>query len=202
MPSVCPDSPTLQSLLLGQLFDPDSERWEVHLEGCSTCVTSAATMTLLDPLGRAVRQAAAGPPVLVIPPGEGPIVQGLVERTPALFRSTGVMDSAALRAETLLFLEAARREGDLGRLAPYRVLRLLGAGAMGLVFLAEDERLRRTVALKVLHPRLAQKPEARARFLREARAMAAITHEHIVSVYHVEGTGATPFLAMPVPSRL
>src|SRR5438270_926627 len=79
---------------------------------------------------------------------------------------------------------------------------LLGAGSMGLVFLAEDERRRRAVALKVLHPRLAEKPEARARFLREARAMAAIAHEHIVPVYHVEETGATPFLAMPVLSGL
>jgi hypothetical protein len=58
------------------------------------------------------------------------------------------------------------------------------------------------VALKVLHPRLAEHPDARTRFLREARAMAAISHEHIVSVYHVEETGATPFLAMPLLSGL
>jgi hypothetical protein len=202
MPESCPDKLTLQSLLLGQILGPEGERWETHLETCSACVSTAGTLTLCDPLTQEARQAAAGPPALVIAPAELPVVQGLLERARSLYGPGGPENSATLRPGRLSILEAPRREGELGRLGAYRVVRLLGAGSMGLVFQAEDERLGRAVALKVLHPRLAAKPEARARFLLEARAMAAITHDHIVPVYHVEEAGATPFLAMPLLSGL
>jgi serine/threonine protein kinase len=200
MPHLCPDKPTLQSFLLGQLRDPDNLQWETHLEQCCTCVESAASLTMLDPLGREARRAMTTPPVLLVPPAEMPVVQGLVERARSLYRSSGSVtaESGTLRSDAVAILNTAQRADELGRLGPYRVLRVLGEGGMGVVFLAEDERLRRTVALKVLHPRLAQKPDARIRFLREARAMASITHEHIVPVYHVEEAGATPFLAMPL----
>ncbi len=202
MPGFCPDQSTLQALLLGQLRDPESERWETHLEHCSTCVRTARTLTVCDPLTQEARRAAAGPSPLVISPDELAVVRGLMERARLLYGSIGPERSGPLHPEGLPFLEAPRREDEIGRLGAYRVLRLLGAGAMGLVFLAEDERLRRSVALKVLHPRLAEKPEARTRFLREARAMAAIAHENIVSVHHVEETGTTPFLVMPLLSGL
>ncbi|HVS36075.1 MAG TPA: serine/threonine-protein kinase [Gemmataceae bacterium] len=202
MPGLCPDTLTLQSLLLGQLLGPESEGWETHLEQCSTCVTTAGTLTLCDPLTREARQAAAGPPPLVIAPAELPVVQRLAARARSLYTSGAPEQSAALHPGGLPFLAAPLLEGEIGRLGAYRVLRLLGAGAMGLVLLAEDERLRRAVALKVLHPRLADRPEAQARFLREARAMAAMAHEHIVPVYYVEETGAVPFLVMPVLSGL
>jgi tRNA A-37 threonylcarbamoyl transferase component Bud32 len=200
MPGFCPDKQILQSLLLGQLSE--SELLEMHLENCAACVTTAGTLTVCDSLTLEARSAAAGPPVLAIEPAEVPVVQGLLERARSLYGSAGPGSSAAFRPDKLTFLEPPRSEGEIGRLGGYRVLRPLGAGGMGLVFLAEDERLRRSVALKVLDPRLAEKPEARTRFLREARAMAAITHEHIVSVYHVEETGTIPFLAMPVLSGL
>jgi serine/threonine protein kinase len=198
----CPDQSTLQALLLGQLRDPESERWETHLEHCSTCVLTARTLTVCDPLTREARWASAGPPPFVISPDELPVVRGLLERARSLYGSIGPERGATLRPEGLPFLEAPRCEGEIGRIGAYRVVRLLGAGAMGLVFLAEDERLRRSVALKVLHPRLAEKPEARTRFLREARAMAVISHENIVSVHHVEETATTPFLVMPLLSGL
>jgi serine/threonine protein kinase len=63
------------------------------------------------------------------------------------------------------------------------MLRLLGEGGMGQVFLAEDESLERKVAIKMIAPRLAGEGPARARFLREARAMAGIEHPHVVRVY-------------------
>jgi serine/threonine protein kinase len=204
MTNTCPETPTLHSLLLGQHLGPEGERWLGHLVQCRACLTAAASLAALDPLARAAREAADGPPTLLIPPDELPVVQSLIERTRSLCRDTvsGPADSGTVRPEAMTFLEPPRQAGELGRLARYRVQRLLGSGGMGLVFLAEDESLRRPVALKVLHPRLAQKPEARARFLREARAMAAITHDHIVSVYHVDEAGDTPFLAMPVLAGL
>jgi regulation of enolase protein 1 (concanavalin A-like superfamily) len=78
----------------------------------------------------------------------------------------------------------------------YRIRRLLGEGGMGLVFYAEDTELLRPVALKVIRPELADKPEAAQRFLREARAMAAIKHDHIVTIYQVGQERGVSFLAM------
>jgi urea transport system substrate-binding protein len=75
------------------------------------------------------------------------------------------------------------------------VLRLLGIGGMGLVFEAEERTLRRRVALKVLRPDLAKDPINRERFLREARAAAAINSDHIVAIYQVVD-GEVPYLAM------
>ena len=85
---------------------------------------------------------------------------------------------------------------ELGRLAHYRVLGVLGRGAMGIVFEAEDTHLRRLVALKVMSPHLAQADDARARFLREARAAAALKNDNIVTIYQVGEERGIPFLAM------
>ena len=68
---------------------------------------------------------------------------------------------------------------------------------MGVVFLAEDTHLQRQVALKTMLPSLAARPSARQRFLREARAAAAIEHEHVIPIFQVSEDRAVPFLAMP-----
>jgi serine/threonine protein kinase len=87
--------------------------------------------------------------------------------------------------------------GDcLGRLAHYRVLKLMGRGGMGGVYLAHDEGLDRRVALKVLLPEAAAEPGARERFLREARAAAAVKHDNVVTIYHVGQDRGIPFIAM------
>jgi hypothetical protein len=93
------------------------------------------------------------------------------------------------------FLGPPEGAGELGRLGGYRVLRVLGSGGMGVVFLAEDPQLRRRVALKAMLPGTAT-PAARQRFLREARAAAAIEHDHIITVYQVGEDRGVPFLAM------
>jgi serine/threonine protein kinase len=86
---------------------------------------------------------------------------------------------------------------EIGRLGHYRVLRALGQGGMGVVFLAEDSRLSRLVALKVMLPSMATSDAARTRFLREARAAAAVEHEHIVPIYQVDEGRGVPYIAMP-----
>jgi serine/threonine protein kinase len=82
------------------------------------------------------------------------------------------------------------------RLGGYRLHGRLGAGGMGIVFRAEDVRLGRAVALKVMRPSLASSAVARQRFLREARAVAAVKHPHVVTIYQVGEDSGIPFLAM------
>ena len=72
--------------------------------------------------------------------------------------------------------------GDLMN-SRYRVQRALGQGGMSVVYLAVDERLKREVALKVLHPHLASRPESKRRFLQEATAIARLEHPHILKIY-------------------
>ena len=79
-------------------------------------------------------------------------------------------------------------------LGHYRILRPLGRGGMGEVCAAEDTKLGRTVALKVLPSELSQDADRRQRFEREARAVAALNHPHIVTIYSVEEAGGVPFL--------
>jgi len=96
------------------------------------------------------------------------------------------------------FLAPSQRPDEIGRLGPYRVLGELGAGGMGAVFRAENPQLRRPVALKVLLPPYATDPVARARFAREARAQAAVEHDHVVPIFLVGEVGGVPFIEMPL----
>jgi serine/threonine protein kinase len=93
-------------------------------------------------------------------------------------------------------LEPPQQSDEIGRLAGFRVLGILGQGGMGVVFRAEDSQLVRPVALKVLRPELVSDPSAGRRFLREARAMAAIRNEHVVTIYQVGESNHVWFLAM------
>src|SRR5262249_52278949 len=94
------------------------------------------------------------------------------------------------------FLGRPQAAGELGTLGPFRVLEVLGAGATGIVFRAEDSQLRRQVAVKVLRPTIAASVHSRRRFLREARAAAAFEHDNIVTIYHVGEDSGIPWLAM------
>lgn len=83
------------------------------------------------------------------------------------------------------------------KLGRFRILRLLGQGGMGQVFAAEDDQLRRVVAIKVIRPGGARPPDAeRARLLREARALASLSHRNVVHVYEVSEQGDDVFIAM------
>lgn len=94
------------------------------------------------------------------------------------------------------FLAPPQSRDELGRLGPYRVLKILGHGGMGVVFKAEDPGLKRQVALKAMLPSLAASDSNRKRFLREAQAAAAIEHDNIVHIYQVAEDRGVPFMAM------
>jgi Tol biopolymer transport system component len=78
----------------------------------------------------------------------------------------------------------------------YRIVRPLGRGGMGEVYAAEDTKLNRTVALKVLSQITAADPERLSRFQREAKAIAALNHPNVVTIYSVEEADGVPFLTM------
>ncbi|TWU05556.1 serine/threonine-protein kinase [Stieleria varia] len=98
--------------------------------------------------------------------------------------------------ETHEFLDPPKNPGDLGTLGKYRVIDQLGKGGMGYVFRAEDSRLKRTVALKVMNRRIAATPGSRKRFISEARAMAAVHHDNVATIFEVGEHNGTPFMAM------
>jgi serine/threonine protein kinase len=110
----------------------------------------------------------------------------------------GMLDAFALM-ESPATTPAA--EESLPTLAGYRMLRKLGAGSMGTVYLAEDEQLRRQVAIKILQPKqefVAGDERARfaRRFEKEARTLAQLRHDSIVSIHQARLQEAVPFFVM------
>ena len=82
------------------------------------------------------------------------------------------------------------------RVGPYEIVLPLGRGGMGEVYKARDTRLGRVIALKVLTDAAALDLERRDRFAREARAIAALNHPHIVTIHSVETVDGVPLLTI------
>lgn len=92
--------------------------------------------------------------------------------------------------------EPPEKDGEVGKLGRYRILKKLGQGGMGAVYLGYDVVLARRVALKVLLPQHTVEAESRERFLREARAAAMVKSDHIVTIFDVGEENNIPFIAM------
>jgi serine/threonine protein kinase len=95
---------------------------------------------------------------------------------------------------------AAPEGQDAGKtwsLGGYRILRALGQGGMGTVYEAEDIKLKRRVALKVMKPEIAKNQDHRDRFVREAKAAAKVESDFICPIYRVGEDNGVPFIAMP-----
>lgn len=94
------------------------------------------------------------------------------------------------------FLGPAQNDDEIGRLAHFRILKVLGRGGMGVVFLAEDQQLMRHVAIKVIAPGQDKGITNRKRFLQEAQAAAGIDHDNVVTIHQVGEHHGVLFLAM------
>ena len=90
----------------------------------------------------------------------------------------------------------AAAASEVGCLGKYRVLRRLGRGGMGAVYLGFDPLLHRQVALKVMLPRFAAHAPSRERFFREARAVANVRSDHVVTIHDIGEEAGNPFFAM------
>jgi serine/threonine protein kinase len=117
-------------------------------------------------------------------------------------RVVGAADQGTLADGLPEGLDPPREAGSLGRLDHYEVQGVIGRGGMGVVLRAHDTQLQRTVALKVLTPKLAANPQARQRILREAQAAAAVCDDHVVALHAVQKDGALPYLVMEFVSGI
>lgn len=95
------------------------------------------------------------------------------------------------------FLEPSDQPNVLGRLGEYEILEIIGRGGMGVVLKGYQRELARFVAVKVMAPHLASSGAARQRFVREARAAAAIVHPYVMPIHSVCTTARLPYLVMP-----
>jgi WD40 repeat protein/serine/threonine protein kinase len=193
-PAVCPDLDRLSALLAGGLTEPEQAALARHLDGCEACQQTLQQLASdgeawLETARRLHAVQAAGPPGpglrRVLDAFQGPDGP---ERTQA--------DTADTHDDELGFLGPPREAGHLGRLGHYEVLEVVGRGGMGIVLKAFDEALHRVVAIKVLAPQLAAVGSARRRFNREARAAAAVSHDHVVPIYAIEEASEPPYLVM------
>jgi serine/threonine-protein kinase len=117
---------------------------------------------------------------------------------PALRSELETLDSLdeALSADEPVALTEPVDEPIPESLSGHKIMVQIGSGGMGRVFLAHDERLDRRVAIKTLAPRFAARPVLRARFLREAQALARLSHPHVVSIYGLGPSAETPHFVM------
>ncbi len=194
-PHAC-DSYRLRLSLEDRLSDAEQAALAAHLETCAACGQELERLAAASQLwgdARLLRGEAE--------PGAGPTI-GLAPGT--LEREEDQTDSDADRRAWIEFLDPPDPDqaGTLGQLGPYQVLEVLGQGGMGVVLKALDPALDRTVAIKVLTPNLAHGATARRRFAREARAAAAVGHEHIVAIHAVDEFRGLPYLVMQyIPGR-
>jgi serine/threonine protein kinase len=126
-----------------------------------------------------------------------PLRQALASREARFVEASGTMREFDL--ETTRDLAGGAQAGAaIDGLELFRIVRLLAEGGMGSVYEAVDRQLGRSVALKVMRPHVADFQTARERFLREARAAAAVEHDHIVPIYQVGEHNGIPYLTMPL----
>jgi serine/threonine protein kinase len=178
--SPCPDTDELQRLANNQLSAAQAFQLQRHLVRCPPC--NAMVEALRDASKTLTTVPAAAAPSMATAP-----TAHMAAPAPSPAKAADGEDE---------FLSPPQGPDELGRLAGYRVLRLLGHGGMGMVFAAEDLHLQRKVALKVMRPRSGEDEENRKRFLREARAAAALEHENIVTVYQAGEERGVLYLAM------
>jgi eukaryotic-like serine/threonine-protein kinase len=188
--ALCPDAQELQRFSLGQTPDPGAELVEEHLTHCPHCLDLVNRLQAEDTLVQLLRGQKQFPDLADD--------ERLNDQIARLCQLPAVLSGGESGSDKMLgnLLAPAQASDELGRLGPYRVLKVLGAGGMGVVFQADDPAHGRIVALKVMKPDLAVNLLARQRFLREAQATAALRHEHILTIYEVNEDRGMPYLAM------
>ncbi len=211
--SDCPALEALSRFLLGQLSFTETRHTARHLRLCEPCLGTVRALrgqagpVPSDPAEREriVQAIMAGLGPASNPPEEAQPAAPDASQTGTVVFAQPVEPVTPMTVPAIVpvppsadrkLLGPPQGPGEIGRLGPYRVLKQLGVGGMGVVFQAEDVQLKRAVALKVMKPEYGSDRDLNKRFLREARAVAAIDHENIVTIYQVGEDRGTPYIAM------
>ena len=200
MIDLCFPRERMLSFVSGGLSAADEAQIEEHLHACDAC--NRVALELSDDQ-EARRQLAGGPPVQLSRVGEEAALTDLRRRLAAL----AVVDSAASNPPLLSGAETPRALDDgpgtvrnpppaPERLGKFEILRQLGVGGFGVVYLAKDTILHRQVALKIPRSVRFGDPDARQRFFREAQALARLDHPQIVPVFEAGEYDGTCYLAV------
>jgi serine/threonine protein kinase len=210
----CPEPDQLKGFMLGELSEPELSVLGEHISTCKKCTDTIAGLDADDTLHSQLRDGAAKVEMFMSEVDSEAMQR--IKELPAPAPSPGGMAKPSSKApeaveatlgkqpgadedirEVTSFLAPPQQADEIGRLGPYRVLKVLGRGGMGVVFQAEDPRLKRMCAIKAMLPEVAGKPAMKERFLREAQAAATVEHDHIVPIYQVDEDRGLPYIAMP-----
>jgi serine/threonine protein kinase len=174
-------------------IDPEAEALIARLREGRSRIEAAAPASRAEPQGtpQAAPAEAGSPAGVGVPPSGG------AAGVPPSGGASLERPAEAGTPTAFPFLGPPETPDEIGRLGPYRVLKVLGQGGMGVVFQAEDPRLGRLCAVKAMLPQVAEKPGMKERFLREARAAAAIESDHVIPIYQVDEDRGAPYIAMP-----
>lgn len=200
--SGCPKAEQLDQLIRGELPEDSSHLLTSHLETCSSCQATIEKLASGEiPIGTIVADLSKLNPSdqsdywKAISKVEEELEMGkqlssqIRHATPQQLSETSAPDVTPLpkRVTTgdLDFLEPSDDPAYIGKLQHFQIARVIGRGGMGIVLEAFDTHLHRNVAVKVLNPSYQANDVAKQRFCREGRAAAAISHEHVVPMYHV-----------------
>lgn len=192
----CPDAGTWKTFLDGDVLDDAAADLAAHLEDCEACQQTlerlAAGKETWEGTARQLAEADAENAVVGIE-SSGHLRDVLDDLKQGV--DVGKAATASSR-DVLRFLEPSDEPDSIGRLDSYEIHEVVGAGGMGVVLRGWDPTLRRVVAIKVLAAHLANSAAAERRFVREAQAAAAVTHDHVVAIHAVEAGHEPPYLVM------
>ncbi len=177
----------------GKLSTSDESQFEAHLENCLACRERLASAAA-DPRGWSEAKRFLGQ-------SRGSHTRvaddiGLQEE-PVRGEQTPADESDSIIQQVLHLLAPTDDPNMLGRVGPYEISGVIGAGGMGIVLKGWDQSLSRVVAIKLMAPHLASSGVAKARFMREAQAAAGIIHPNVIDIYSVAEFGTIPYLVMP-----
>lgn len=182
----------LKRLLAGSLAEQVESHIAAHLDECDTCRLQLETLAAQGTWWTEASQFLADDDPERVFVDESPT-------TGETIQLGALADEIETTPDELVLdlLDKSEQPGALGRLGEYDLLEVIGRGGMGIVFKAYDRALNRHLAIKILAPHFASSGAARKRFAREARAAAAVVHQHVVAIHAVEATGKLPYLVMP-----
>jgi uncharacterized protein (TIGR03067 family) len=192
MTTSCPDRASWQQLVDGSLPEGQQAELTAHLDTCAAC---RSVVDGLSTVGDSMVRL-AGHLRQPVSPADTALQNAINDIKSSTHTEETLAEPAGKRDEDLAFLAQPAQPGHLGRLAHYEIHEVIGRGGFGVVLKAFDEKLHRIVAVKVLAPSLAASGSARKRFIKEARAAAAMAHEHIVGIYAVDEEHNPPYLVM------